>query len=137
MCGKVIFYPMTGFGRRYKNNVLATLLNDLARLKNDIATQIVGNIVLIGGIFISNCGKDIKIGDVLRTIPYPTLSNTCIALTRLQLPLPMSSPAGFQAKADLSLMSFPCLSFHILHIPLLLRSNRRVGIEHHGATTAS
>ena len=102
-----------------------------------LATQIVGNIVLIGGIFITYCGKDIIIGDVLMTIPYPSLSNTCIALTRLQLPLPMSSPAGFQAKADLSLMSFPCLSFHILHIPLLLRSNRRVGIEHHGATTAS
>ena len=83
MCGKVIFYPMTGFGRRYKNNVLATLLNDLARLKNDIATQIVGNIVLIGGIFVINCGKDIIIGDVLMTIPYPTLSYTCFALARL------------------------------------------------------
>jgi hypothetical protein len=48
-----------------------------------LATKIDGNIILIGGIFIKNCGKDIIIGDVLMTIPYPTLSNTCFALTRL------------------------------------------------------
>jgi hypothetical protein len=40
-CGKVIFYPMTGFGRRYEKNVLATLPNDLATLQNDIATLFV------------------------------------------------------------------------------------------------
>jgi hypothetical protein len=32
---------MTGFGRRYEKNVLATLPNDLATLQNDIATLFV------------------------------------------------------------------------------------------------
>ncbi len=44
-----------------------------------LATEIDGNIILIGGIFIKNCGKDIIIGDVLMTSPYATLSNTCFA----------------------------------------------------------
>ncbi len=101
---------MTGFGRRYEKNDLATLFNDLATQFNELAkyfmarsffmvarsflnvassflqhvlaTEIDGNIILIGGIFIKNelcCGKDIIIGDVLMTSPYPTLSNTCLA----------------------------------------------------------
>jgi hypothetical protein len=36
-CDKVIFYPMTGFGRRSEKNDLATLQNVIATLKNDIA----------------------------------------------------------------------------------------------------
>ncbi len=98
---------MTGFGRRYEINDLATLFNDLATQFNELAkyfmaksffkvarsfpdvassflqhvlaTEIDGVIILIGGIFIKNCGKDIIIGDVLMKSPYPTLSNTCLA----------------------------------------------------------
>jgi hypothetical protein len=95
---------MRGFGGTKNNNVLARLFNDLATFFKELpqntvagsfptvagsffqhvlATQIVGNIVLIGGIFITICGKDLIIGYVFMTIPHPTLPNTCIALTRL------------------------------------------------------
>ena len=34
--GKDILHPMTGFGRRYEKNGIATLQNDPATLTNDI-----------------------------------------------------------------------------------------------------
>ena len=46
----------------------------------------VGNIIIIGGIFIFLCGKDIIIGNIFMSSPKPTLSNTCLALSCLHLP---------------------------------------------------